>query len=126
MDYQEYGIGARKVSVPVQLSMASNLDYNTPIMVEDVQVGRIDCYADPLNGVTESGPYTFNIPAAGETFLLMNTMTLYCKAKVIRENGTNLVAADVCAPINALGITMWDQASKLIKICLYHFILKFN
>ena len=58
MDYQELGLGARKTSVPVQLAKASNFDYDSPLVIESAQIGRIECYAMPTGGVTESGPYT--------------------------------------------------------------------
>ena len=40
---------------------------------------------------------------------MMNTMTLYMKAQVLRASGAHMTAGDVAAPVNALGTTIWEN-----------------
>lgn len=109
MDYQELGLGTRKTNVPVQLAKASNFDHDSPFSIETAQVGRIEGYVLPTGGVTDSGPYTMEIPTQEETYLMMNTLGLYVKGQVLRANGNVMDPADVVAPLNCLGTTMWEN-----------------
>ena len=109
MDYQELGLGTRKTSVPVQLAKASNFDHDTPFSIEMAQVGRVEGYVGPTGGVTDSGPYTMEIPAQEDTYLMMNTLGLYVKAQVLRANGNVMNQDDVVAPLNCIGTTMWEN-----------------
>ena len=109
MDFQELGVGSQKVNVPLQVSKTSNFDHESKLPVESLQVGRVDGEVQPTAGINDIGPYIFRLPALENAYYIMNAMTVYCKAQVVRANGTNLVADDHVAPINYLGLSIYGR-----------------
>lgn len=115
MDFQEYGIGTRKSTVPTQLAKASNFDYDSPIMLEKIQTSRIECSTRPDGGLSETGPYTFILPSHPDSYLLLANVGLYCQAKIVQRDGTDIAAADTLAPVNMLGSAMWERVEVLLN-----------
>jgi hypothetical protein len=109
MDVQELGVGSQKVNVPLQASKTSNFDHESKLPVESLQVGRVDGETQPTSTVNDIGPYTFRLPALENAYYIMNAMTVYCKAKIVRANGNDLTDDDVVAPVNYLGAVMWEH-----------------
>ena len=114
MDISEYGVGnQRENSATSNVFMsgaASNFDHDTPIMVEDTQADRMDAYVRPVGGVSGNGPYNFEIPPSADSYLLMNNITLYVKAKITKSDGSDCAATDNVAPVCGLGAVMWEHA----------------
>lgn len=105
---QESGVGSRKSSVPRQLAKASNFDYSAPFLIENTQRERLEGFIRPTGGVENDGPYEFVIPPS-DTYLQLSTIHLYIKCKIVRENGNDLHATDIVAPINMLASTLWEH-----------------
>ena len=115
MDYTEQGVGSRKSLLPVEWTKASNFDHETPVPVEDAQYERIDAFVGPVGGVVGDGPFTFEIPPQNDAYLVMSTIALYVKAKVVRTNDADLIDADDVGPVNSLGTAMWEQCEILVN-----------
>ena len=64
---------------------------------------------NPVTSVTNEGPITFNIPAAGEDCLDLAHTMLYIKAKVVKNDGTALDAAANVAPMNNFLHTLFQS-----------------
>lgn len=109
MAFHEFGVGSRKSHVPSVSSRASNFDYDAPIMIEDAQKERVEGFLRPTGGVAGDGPFEFILPPATDTYLLTGNLALYCVARVLREDGSEMVPGDVVAPINGLGTAMWEH-----------------
>lgn len=90
---------------------ATNFIHNMPISVEDTQVERIEGFIRPTGGVAGGGPYEIIIPPVHDAYLMLGTIALYVKARVVNADGTAIGNrnAAIVAPINALGITMWEH-----------------
>ena len=117
MDYQEGGIGSKKINIPVELAKASNLDHDTPLFIEDAQHESIDATVQPTGLIPGDGPgpFEFVIPSQDDSYLMMNNIVLTAKMRIVRENGGNLTAADDVAPINCIGTTLWEHVETLVN-----------
>ena len=111
----DQGVGSRKSNISSQSARSSNFDFDSPIMIEDTQIDRMDGFVRPTGAVTEEGPYEFVLQPAGDTYLLMGNLYLYAKAKVLREGGANLHATDVVAPVNCLGTAFWEHTETVLN-----------
>lgn len=115
MTRTESGVGSHKETdanaalSSTALAQASNFDHSMPIIVEDTQQERVEGSVGPTGGVTGNGPYEFVLPPVEQTFLLLGNLSLYCKARVMRENDAPLIGTDVVAPVNGLGTAMWEH-----------------
>ncbi len=87
-------------------SMAENFDYYTKPMVESAQYSSVEEKFMPRNGIT-SDPYEFEIDT-NDTFLSMNDIMLFCKAEIVKKDGT-AVEEKTVAPINGLLTSMWKS-----------------
>ena len=54
----------------------------------------------PVNQITEDGSIVIHIKASGSQYLDLQRSCFYVKAKIVNEDGGNLVAADVVTPVN--------------------------
>lgn len=112
----DLGIGTRKTTnVPTQMAKASNFDYDSPILIEDTQAERMDGFVRPTGSVTGDGPFEFVLQPAGDSYLLMGNLYLYTRAKIVKEGGGNLTAADVVAPVNCLGTAFWEHTETILN-----------
>ena len=92
-------------------SIAQHFDYYGPINVESVQQSFEEIKVTPSNGMSVE-PYEFEFETPDNSFLLMNSLYLYCRARIVRANGspvdmTNGPTADKVAPVNNLLMSMW-------------------
>ena len=63
---------------------------------------------NPVNTVTDAGPYEFHIPPEPQ-YLDLNKNYVHMKLKIIKNDGTNIADTDKAAPINLLGKTFFKQ-----------------
>ena len=105
----ERGVGSLKNELSMTGGVSTNFDYNMPLIIEDTQVERIEGFVRPTGGLTQMGPFELVLPAQSDSYLITQNLSLYLKMKITRENGENLQATDVVAPINCLGTTMWEH-----------------
>ena len=88
---------------------ASNFDHNIPLVLEDTQHERIEGFVLPTGGVAGNGPYDFVLPAVNDAYLMLGNLSLYVKAKVVQGDGSNLINDNIVAPVNCLGIALWEH-----------------
>lgn len=74
----------------------------------------------PTNPITHDGPYQFRIPG-DPNFLSLSNHYVYFQMRIVRPDGTNLVAAPAegadpaVAPINAIGKTFFKQVKLFLN-----------
>lgn len=105
----EHGVGTRKSNVPVQHTKASNFDHDSKILVETAQAGRVDGFVDPTGGITQDGPFRFDLPSLDNTYLMMCNLYLHIKARVVRSNNTLLVQDEEVSTTNLFATAMFDR-----------------
>lgn len=112
MDYQESGVGNKKVQVPVILGKASNFEYEAPIVTEATQVESFEVSASLSGTVNDSGPFEFTFEPMGDSYLQMGSIVLHCVVSVNKddEDAANRVikADEEAGLINMIGSTMWE------------------
>jgi len=118
-DMPEPGIGSKKVNYPSHPAQTFNFAHDVPILVEDTQKEAIDGHVQPLGGALGDGPYEFILPASQDTYLMMNSLNLYARAKIVDEEGDDLEKDVIIGPINCLGATMWEHT----EVSLNDFVL---
>lgn len=109
MDISDVGVGNIRPNAPIEYGLASNFNYDDPIVIENAQDQCFGGYVRPVGGATGDGPYQFELPPVGDSYLMMNRMYIYLKGKITLENGGDLTETDVVAPINCLGTSMWEH-----------------
>lgn len=87
MDITRFGVGNKSSAEPpiaTQAGMSSTYDYSSPIPMDNIQNERYDGFVRPVGGVVGDGPFTFEIPALSDAYLLLNKIGLYglCSFKV--------------------------------------------
>lgn len=101
-------VGSLKLPSNCCPSVSQSFDYNQNI---DVEVGISECvsgYAKPKAGVTPDAIlFEFELEAMGDSFLQLNSIFVYTKFKVVREDGKDLKGDDHVAPINGIGNAMF-------------------
>ena len=115
----EAGVGTRKVEIPHTVGRSRNFDHETPLVLEDTQTERIEGFLRPRGGVEGEGPFEFVFEAQNDAYLMLSNLNLYMRAKITRENGTAITAADQVAPLNGVGVTMWEHT----EVSLNDFVL---
>jgi hypothetical protein len=115
MEAQEYGVGTRRLNLPITPSMASNFDHEAKIYIENTQKERVEGVVAPTGGLSGDGPYEFVIPAVADGYLLCANLALYMKARIVSLTGADINAGDVVAPINLLGCTMWEGTEIMLN-----------
>ena len=68
----------------------------------------------PMSAIRESGVVEFYVPASSEDYIDLKNSKLYIKAKVVREDLTD-IGARVVAPVNNLLQSMWSNVELLIN-----------
>jgi len=93
----------------------SELDlFSVPPIQTSVENGTwVEYY--PLTTVGDGSPIEFDISGTGEDYIdLANTM-LYVQAKITKEDGTDLGAADPVGPVNLLLHSLFSQVDISLK-----------
>ena len=86
-----------------------NFNWNEPVQIDSRRLRRHECVARPTNMPANSqGPYTFVLDP-GPSCINMSTIQLEAECRILRGDGNELTDADVVAPINSLGTTMWRR-----------------
>lgn len=88
---------------------APSLVYDSVVAVETAQLSRTDCCARPIGGVSDDGPYDYEIPAQADSYLNMSQMFVHGQAKVVKGDGEDMAAGANCALVNLFG-TMFVQS----------------
>lgn len=105
------GTGSQRIGTQVQLDMVSQgrYNYDSKLEVETFQRGSRDYVFTPKGGISQNGPFHFDIPAIPSHAIDMKQMSVYLKVKIVNEDGTNLVYTaddatindwDIVAPVN--------------------------
>ena len=63
----------------------------------------------PVNQITEDGSIDIHLKASGSQYLDLQRSRLYVKAKIVTEDGKDLVEADVVTPVNLWLQSLWNQ-----------------
>ena len=67
----------------------------------------IEC--PPTNQITEDGSVDIHIKANGSQYLDLQRSRLHVKAKIVKEDGSNLEEADVVTPVNLWMQSLFNQ-----------------
>ena len=116
----EAGLGGRKTddagALPFRPGISSNFDHSTPMLIDGSLDYRTDGFVRPVGDVSlnNHGPFEFLLYPTDQHYLMLGNLSLYCKAKITRPGGLDLLAGDAVAPINGLGFGMWSH----IEYCL--------
>jgi len=89
----------------------SHFDFDQPLLIEDLQENSFSGYVRPLGGFDNDGPYEFHLDPQGDTWLMLNTLTLETRCQIVKGNGTDLADTDYVAPINNLGGCFWEKVA---------------
>lgn len=87
-------------------SISQNFGYYDLPVIETAQASFYEDKILPTNGL-DSDPYEFIIETVGDTFLCMNNMYMYCKAKAVKADGTDFADGIEVAPINNTLSSLW-------------------
>ena len=63
----------------------------------------------PTNQITEDGSVDIHIKASGSQYLDLQRSRLHVKAKIVKEDGSNLEEADVVTPVNLWMQSLFNQ-----------------
>lgn len=88
-------------------SIAQGFDYYSPPAIEGAQVGFHEEKILPKNGLA-TDPYEFNFEASPDSFLCLNGLTLYCRAKVVKADGKDLPTTAKVATVNNFLSSLWS------------------
>lgn len=91
--------------------ITQNFSYHEPVLVEGSQRDFHEDYVTPINGLTNNGgPYEFVFDTVRDQFLFMKNMLLYCRAEIVKGDGTTaMTATDIVAPANFTLSSMWQS-----------------
>ena len=81
-----------------------------PVRPQDIE--RI---TRPVNQITEDGSIDIHVKASGSQYLDLQRSRLYVKAKIVKEDGGNLVTADVVTPVNLWLQSLWNQVDVFLQ-----------
>ena len=116
MSLSNVGVGSRNLSSELIEVVSGNFAYNQPQAVETSQRNRLDGYVKPVGGHNEFGPYEFDLPPLGDSYLNLKALDLYVKAKVrlTKADGdlANIPAGKNVVPLNMFG-TMFVQHAEI-------------
>jgi len=88
----------------------SHFDYKTEEPIENSCKRNYSVPIRPLGSLdNESGQFTFIIEPQGTSYLQIDGVDIYLRLKIVRPDGTNMVAADVVAPVNNLFGALWEK-----------------
>ena len=125
MDSALSGAGAAK-GLDKDHRTSHKYSYHEKNFVDNIQEERMECETIPLNGFTNNGPYDFEIPALGDTFLDMHSIkchavvtidhtdnTVIAKA-VSAADGKTAKAAEDVSIVNGFGLVLWQKVEAFI------------
>ena len=88
--------------------------FQPPVVNEGIEYLQwIECC--PVNQITEDGSIYIHVKASGSQYLDLQRSRLYVKAKIVKEDGGNLVAADVVTPVNLRLQSLWNQVDVFLQ-----------
>ncbi len=89
-----------------QEGISQNFNYYDHPVVETAQSEFFEEKFLPLNGL-DSDPYEFSIETVGDTFLHLGSIYLYCRAKIVKADGSNMAPDASVAPVNNGLASLW-------------------
>ena len=88
--------------------------FQPPVVNEGIEYLQwIECR--PVNQITEDGSIDIHVKASGSQYLDLQRSRLYVKAKIVNEDGGNLVTADVVTPVNLWLQSLWNQVDVFLQ-----------
>ena len=88
--------------------------FQPPVVNEGIEYLQwIECR--PVNQITEDGSIDIHVKASGSQYLDLQRSRLYVKAKIVNEDGGNLVASDVVTPVNLWLQSLWNQVDVFLQ-----------
>ncbi len=104
-------IKSHRNALGIQETIEGNFDYNPRINVETGMTGYNDYWVRPIGGVVnQEGPFNFVLDPMPDRYIMLNRAGLEVTLQVTTAEGGELDwIADIVAPINMLGTTMWKQ-----------------
>ena len=88
--------------------------FQPPVVNEGIEYLQwIECR--PVNQITEDGSIDIHVKASGSQYLDLQRSRFYVKAKIVNEDGGNLVAADVVTPVNLWLQSLWNQVDVFLQ-----------
>ena len=88
--------------------------FQPPVVNEGIEYQQwIECR--PVNQITEDGSIDIHVKASGSQYLDLQRSRLYVKAKIVKEDGGNLVTADVVTPVNLWLQSLWNQMDVFLQ-----------
>ena len=94
-------------------SIAQSFDYYGSIPVESAQESFSEEKILPING-TVNGPYEFHIDSVGDSFLCLNNIYMYCKARIESTDNDDDRVPNVAPVNNTLG-SMWREVETRVN-----------
>ena len=86
--------------------------FQPPVVNEGIEYLQwIECR--PVNQITEDGSIDIHVKASGSQYLDLQRSCLYVKAKIVNEDGGNLVAAD--ESVNLWLQSLWNQVDVFLQ-----------
>ena len=93
--------------------------FQPPVVNEGIEYLQwIECR--PVNQITEDGSIDIHVKASGSQYLDLQRSRFYVKAKIVNEDGGNLVAADVVTPVNLWLQSLWNQVDVFLLEPIMH------
>ncbi len=113
----DFGAGTRNSGLSLTEVDDGNFDYNEKVPVETSQKDGKDIWIRPIGGVVnQDGPFIFSIDAMTDRYLQLAQAGIEIIASVVGQNGETLSPwADVVAPVNLLGVTMWEKVEPILN-----------
>ena len=88
--------------------------FQPPVVNEGIEYLQwIECR--PVNQITEDGSIDIHVKASGSQYLDLQRSRLYVKAKIVKDDGGNLVTADVVTPVNLWLQSLWNQVDVFLQ-----------
>jgi len=79
--------------IPTRSTIGGNFKYYEPALIDQVQNNFTECKIEPTDAL-DGHPYEFVIPDEANSFLMLNTLTLYAKFKLTKADGDDVSATD--------------------------------
>ena len=88
--------------------------FQPPVVNEGIEYLQwIECR--PVNQITEDGSIDIHVKASRSQYLDLQRSRLYVKTKIVKDDGGNLVAADVVTPVNLWLQSLWNQVDVFLQ-----------
>ena len=101
------GIGTM-ISDDVEMT-TGNLDLFTPIIPEKVLLYGNTIELNPVNSISDSGPFEFHISRDPDHYLYLPLTRLYGTVRVVKLNGDELTTADETSVCNLFPQSLFKQ-----------------